>query len=365
MEKNTAELINYELIHIKRAIMHHIDPKKDKQKHGYATLEQNLSAINDDVKNIIKTRLVEAAGHHSKSFDMEIKQYHQGSFFGFCHDMNQNTNEDFIKKSQILANLLAGTQTHKRIPGGFFILLDCEFSENDKRPIYIVIKAEPHQALSKNAENIQVLKDIFLSPSQKFYKIGIIYQREHEQETLTFPNNSYGAYLMDQQFKIEGSTPATYFSKDFLGFSAENNAKLQSQQFYDIVSDFIKTNILDFDTKNALLNELNNLFKINQNSVITPKEFAETYFRDIEVQDNFLRNIGSQFPTAFVKDATLIQGRLKKKKIYFKDNINIIGPDDVFNKNVTFIRHEDELRALKISHDFTIIKIKGIPYSQQ
>ena len=55
-------------------------------------------------------------------------------------------------------------------------------------------------------------------------------------------------------------------------------------------------------------------------------------------------------------------GNLKRKKVNFPDNINVVGPDNVFMEKVTFIRNQDDLAELKLSNEFTIVKIQGKPY---
>lgn len=357
-----TELISFYHIRIQRAIMHEIREKQDGQEHGSAIYESRIMTLNHEAEEILKKRLVETAGHGSKAFEMEISQYQDGTFFGLCRSMQDASDEQFIESSRYIAGLLATTQNRKKIPGGYCIFLECKFPTGNDKAIYIIIKAEPHEALSKDFFNIKALNDIFLSPTQRLYKIGVIYERETMLADKEFPNNQYGAILMDQQFNPTGNYPAVYFSKDFLGFTADRNAKIQSKKFYEMTSDFIKENIKDFELQMNLLSVLNTTFTVNQEPVITLSEFAETNFEDDDIQDEFLNKVGSQLPDTFLKDSTLFKRNLKKKKINFPDNINVIGPDDVFMEKVTFIRDQEDLDSLELSNDFTIVKIQGKPY---
>ena len=357
-----TELISFNYIRIQRAIMHEIRPKQDGQEHGSAIYESRIMTLNHKAEKVLKERLVDAAGHNSKAFEMEISQYQDGNFFGLCRSIQNASDEQFIEVSKQIAGLLATTQNRKKIPGGYFIFLECKFPMGNDKAIYVVIKAEPHQALSKDSFNIKALDDIFLSPSQKLYKKGIIIERENVLKDKEFPNNQYGAILMDQQFNPTGNYPAVYFSKDFLGFSADQNAKIQSKKFYEMTSDFIKENIENFEDQMNLLSVLNTTFTVNQESVITLAEFAETNFKNEDIQDEFLNKVGTQLPDTFLKDSTLIKGNLKRKKVNFPDNINVVGPDNVFMEKVTFIRNQDDLAELKLSNEFTIVKIQGKPY---
>jgi len=140
--------------------------------------------------------------------------------------------------------LLARAQTKQSIPGGYLIVMDCSDATSDYFAC-IVIKAEPHEALQlariDGRDQLAVLDKVFLSPSQKFFKIGIIYQRSDEENVDL--NHQYGTLLFDDQFRPDGQ-PAEYFYKDFLGFSANRNNKIQSKRFYHKTESFIFREVL-------------------------------------------------------------------------------------------------------------------------
>ena len=159
--------------------------------------------------------------------------------------MKSKSDPDFIQSSKDIADILADSQKRTNIPGGYIILLD---ALDEEKSIYIIIKAEPHQALQRVdvQSQISLLKSVFLSPSQKLYKIGILCERlDPSGEN---PSDRFECWLFDDQFRAE-SHPAEYFYKDFLGFTIGNNAKIQSQRFYDKTEGFIIDSFDDFQVK--------------------------------------------------------------------------------------------------------------------
>jgi hypothetical protein len=252
------------------------------------------------------------------------------------------------------------------IPGGFVIIIDAELTDSDFA-VYVIIKAELHQALKfiqgeDGHSQIELLDQIFLSPSQKLFKIGILYEKNLTQVD---PNARFGCILFDDQFRVEGH-PAEYFYKQFLGFSVDSNAKIQSRRFYDKTESFIKSNVADIDTKKDLLKVLKTEFTVNNNPVLTPSQFAETYFPDRDIKDEFLSQVAEELPSSFVKNPVMIVNKLKKKNMDFPNNINIIGPDEHFDTHVSIIQNNEEFLALTpVDSTYTIVKINGKPFCNE
>jgi hypothetical protein len=348
---------------VTRMIMHTIIAKLENQDRATVDPddEQELLATDDEVIITIKKRLIDAAGKSSKAFTLELDDDYQsqGTFYQLCHGLKPKSDADFIRTSRAIAELLAYTQTRTNIPGGYMIFLECE---NQGKAIYIVIKAEPHEALQKlqGQSHLSLLKKVFLSPSQRLYKIGIL--AEKQEATGATPNDLYDCFLFDDQFRLI-SHPAEYFYKEFLGFSVGNNAKIQSERFYDKTENFIIEKVEDLDTKSDLLQTLRNEFITNQNATLTPEEFARTYMPTPALRDEYIGEIVHELPPTIVKDDTLLKNRINKRKVDFPSNIKLTGPNDVFDDSVQFIHNIDELeRSIEDEGEFTIIKIKGVPY---
>ena len=352
--------INFSLAKIQRIVMHEIIPSKGKKNPATVEYDDALIEIDGNVEKTLLERLNSALGKESKSFQLNIEKNSEDSFYGLASRIKECDDESFVKISCSIANLLASAQTKANMPGGFLLTIECNYSQNKK--LYIVIKAEPQKVITKNKQDgkskLDVLNNVFLSPASKLYKIGILIENDLE---LKEPNDKFKCYLFDEQFRNDG-TPASYFYKDFLGFTISKNAKIQTKLFYDKTSEFIKRNFNDFQEKSQLLKQLNLLFTIETSLTITPKEFSKNYFKDPLKQDIYFSDVVSQLPGTITKDSTLIDTQLKTKKIIFSDNIRIIGPDNSFDQNVRILTKQEELDNLSFKNGYSIVIIEGRPF---
>lgn len=182
---NLLLMIDFNVLVINRIIIHTINQKQAGQDCATAHFSEEISIVDENALSIIRSRLIDAAGRDSKAFEMEIERTEEDSVFGICRDINGLSDPDFVRDSSDIALLLARAQTKQSIPGGYLIVMDCSDATRDYFAC-IVIKAEPHEALQlariDGRNQLAVLDKVFLSPSQKFFKIGIIYQRSDEEK---------------------------------------------------------------------------------------------------------------------------------------------------------------------------------------
>ena len=80
-------------------------------------------------------------------------------------------------------------------------------------------------------------------------------ERKNPDKKKTPPNDLLIAYLFDDQFRAD-SKPAEYFYKEFLGFSVDQNSKIQSSRFFEKTAGFIKDNFENYELQNNLLKAL-------------------------------------------------------------------------------------------------------------
>jgi hypothetical protein len=358
-------MINYATIDIRRGVMHHINAKVTGQEHASVRFDPTPFSIDDALKKVIRERLVTAAGKDSRAFELEIENDKKHSFFDQLKDAKNLDDKKFYAASKKIAELLAQSQTRNNIPGGVFILLDCTIKLKNIG-LYIVIKAELHDALMyqkvKGKSKLQVLNEIFLSPSQKLYKVGILIERKDAQKNP--PNDSFTCFLFDEQFRIDGSKPAEYFYKDFLGFTVDSNAKIQIKRFYDNTSGFIYNHISKPDEINVLINALYTELKVSQAETVSPYEFAKKYFKDDEIIELYRQSVSNYLPATISRETVLVDGSLSRKKINFPNNIKVTGETEGFDENVHIIDDKEGFDLLDYKDcDYTILKITGKPFS--
>lgn len=358
-------MINFNNLLVNRLIIHTINAKQEGQDSATVDASNEISEIDHNVLEIIRNRLIDAAGRNSKAFELDIENSNPYSFFELSSEISELDEAAFIQRTTEIAELLADSQRRVSIPGGYLLILDCLDNESNL-PVIIVIKAEPHEALQFSINGghsqVNVLHKVFLSPSQKLYKIGIIYKKtDIETENV---NEQFGCFLYDDQFRTD-THPAEYFYNDFLGFTVGNNAKIQSQRFYDKTKNFILTNVQDLETKALLVSALKNEFSINQNDTVNPINFATTYIpTENGLRDTYIGDVCQELPFAIVKDDSLIRTKLAKRKIDFPSNINLTGPEEGFDNRVEIISDADVIQNLEADNpNYTIVKISGKPYS--
>jgi hypothetical protein len=202
--------INFNDLIITRAIIHDIIEKEPGQESATVNPNDELLTLNEDVISILLKRISDAAGKQSKAFVLKVGDNAEGSFYHLCNGLSNKNQDEFLRIS--IAELLASAQRRSSIPGGYLLILDCL---DDDRPIYIAMKAEPHEALTIPEDNKQltVLNKVFLSPSQKLYKFGALATIENDiadNGSLESINDKFLAFLFDDQFRSE-SKPAEYF----------------------------------------------------------------------------------------------------------------------------------------------------------
>ncbi len=354
----------------RRIIVHRIYQKQ--RDEDYATVDKSTELINadDEVIDTLKDRINEACGRASKSFELEIAQIGNDSFFNHAKKVKDTNEEEFIETSGFIAEKLAESQTSMNIPGGFLIIIDGIF---DNKNFVISVKAEPHDAFTTTFDenhginSIELVKDIFLSPAVKFYKIGLIYERftnepDFEGIVKVFPNTDYSCLLFDDQFR-PGSIPSEYFYSSFLGFSIDKNDKIQTKRFHDEVVSLIIKNVRNYEEKKELIKTIQTVIKNDITDVIDPMEIGERYF-DEDLRRKYSQEILTNFPRKFVKNNILIERALTKKKITFPNKVKIEAPEETFDENIKVITNLEEIINLfEGQNGHTFLTIKGKPYA--
>jgi len=352
--------LNFQALTIRRMASHTILEKQLKDQTSVADVSDSLLGFDFDLQQLILKRLQAVLGRKGKGFYLEIGDSAPSSFFGQCHDLDRVNDQTFIKRTQDIAHLLAGSQNRANIKAGDLYVVEAIDSSYKNEPVYIVIKAEPHEGARRNNNALEHLKDIVLSPSQKLYKVGVLYKDENEGKT--YPNDIYSAYLFDEQFG-NGSNLSAHFHKEFLRFDHTNNGPIQTKNFYDKTRDFIDKNIKDEEKREELGEALRVLIKTDNAEYLRPREFAQHYLESDEQKALFNATVANSFPDMVQKDNELVDFALKTRKVRF-DGVQVSALDAEFADRVQLIKSQDEIANLNASDEsYTILKVAGKPNS--
>lgn len=335
-------MINYNLLEIKRAIFHKVMAKRDEWE-PYVEESESMIILTPQMEAIFRNRMSDAFSQGGKAFELSINDVEDGSVFSTIHGLRLQNNTLFIEKSVSLANKLADTQMKKSIPHGFFVLLDC-INPFDNMPVYVLMKAESHDAVEISSNVARALENIILSPSQKMYKAACFQQIAAERG-----HQGYKVYLFDEQFASRAQL-AEYFYKDFLGLSVNSNDKVLTKMFFFRMSESIKTKYAnDYIRRNDAEMFLDSEMR-NPNTSFNPREVIN---RIIEVGDRdyfYRRVIREDLPTNIRKNLSLIDMRMMKRSMSISDEIKIFGPQYLFIDDLFIIDRETD-------NDYVIVKI--------
>lgn len=349
------DTFNFVFLSIKKAIIHRIKILNEASHHATVDYSDELLTLSDSVKSTIKERLLDAFNKQSKSFVMTIKDFNNDTFPFICSELLSSTQETqdslFISKSKQIVDKLAEQHDTKSIPPGYVLILEA-IDESTTFPCLIVIKAEPHNALSITGSNAEAL-EVILSPSQKLFKVGVIFKKRLEQE---LNNSNYGAQIFDDQFT--SAKPAMYFFEDFLNFSINQNAKYNTSKFYESVLSFISSNYSNPQEREEMYMALRVYLFLNTETHVNLNNFAELYISDIDLKLAFEEQIINQMQPVFVKDFSLLKSKIKNQSILFESGVKM---------NIPAVAQTSENKLYEILQEqpdplYTFIKIQGKPF---
>ncbi|WGK95135.1 MULTISPECIES: nucleoid-associated protein [Flavobacterium] len=321
-------MIEISELEINRIVIHRVHKKTDSDEFGFAEYSENLFTFGALELETLKSRIGTAFSKAKRFFKLEIAKSDDNSFYGYSRSIKNADNDRFLDLSKSISDLLAMSHNKKTIPAGLLLILDGFLH---RKHFVLVIKAELQEAFTikefNNQKLIELVNDLFLSPAKDFYKIGFIIE---DTNNLTPPNDIYSCYMYDDNFSSGKRDLAEYFYNEFLGFQTNRNDKLVTKRFKDDLFQFIETNVASFEDKRGLKNALNTLYRENTTGIINPQEFAETHF-----PENLLRlfgsEVGSNYPTSFTKDLTLVERSLTRGQIKLVDDLKIEGPLDAID----------------------------------
>jgi hypothetical protein len=351
--------ITFNSLEYKRAIIHTILERKQEDACSLVEETNEIIPFNPRMTVMLTRRLLDAMGRKGKGFNLEVWDVAPESFYSTCHNLHRKSDAEFIAASKHLATKLAGLQTQGIIPDSYLLFIEAvDRTYKNGSPVYIAIKTEPHEALKHTGTAVEVLDGLFLSPSQKLYKVGMMFEDENADRPA--PNDCYSGYLFDESF---GGTSnlAKYFYDKFLGFSAKHNGALQSKDFYEMTRGLIMSKA-PVEDRDRLLGALKSVFTVDVSPTIRPSDFGEHYIAEPTFKAHFTAKVVSKLPGSFLKDKTLIGNALKNRKVSFGE-FSITGPDEDFASKVKQIKTRQELESIDLTDpNVTVLLMPGKPH---
>lgn len=335
-------MVIYSTLRINRLVMHRIVAKTADVDHATVEYNDTLIPIDREIQKILIDRLSQSLGKYSKSFELSVEDEADGSTFRFIKDLVNQNDDGFIAISHDIADLLADAQGNKgNVPGGYLLIIDC--TNYDNHPVYILMKAESHNALNIVGNSAQALQNIILSPAQKLYK-SAAFEKIGNSNPLT--KNDFRAHLFDSQFN-SGTKLASYFYKDFLGLTISGNAPIETKNFYNLMVSTTEAAFADHvDSLNHIKNQVVSLLT-SEVATISPRDAIINIVPE-EQRDLYIRKVANEFEGAIVKDISLLHYQLNNRTIKLGQGLKLYGPTNLFNNDAVTIENDENDPTVKI-----------------
>ncbi|MEN6414334.1 MAG: nucleoid-associated protein [Veillonellales bacterium] len=308
-------------------------------------------------------RVTDVMGKGSNCLEMQVNDTTDvSSVTQVISIMENSSDETFISKTISLAQKLFQSQSNNRIPEGILVSLSGRTGASQQQFIAL-IKAEGETGFHiQDVNQVDFLSNLFLTNAQRLYKIGF-FVRDNTNSPIN--PNDLSIYVFDQNAVHNGTVClANYFYQTFLGCKQLVNAAHQTETFYSSTKDFIVNNSNFTDEKKIeLVNSLHTYLKSDQSAVINGQHFANTYFEDPEIIDQYTSRLTQdKLPLiAISKDISRINRKLKIRRMKFNTGVKISFPSPASGQNT------DDLLVMESYNevtDYTSLKIKGRITSQ-
>jgi hypothetical protein len=332
--------MKFEQVVLKRLTVHKIYGKSRVNTIAYAGKCQEISRLDNEAMYILHERIDACLRHRSKFYELDLQDASPGSFFALQQALYGTTSDRFLVIAQQLADKAAAAHINANIPDGLLLLVEATINTH---PAIIVVKAEKSNAFSLTGNELQLVRDIFLSGDKTLYKVGFFIRTD----TTHRDAKAYRYYVYDDAFTPSRGNLAHYFYSSFLGLSTEKNSRLLTNNFHKTLISFTQYHI-DVGDKYELMRSIDRAFLDQGRKMIHAADFKSFFPEDLEPL--YEEMIEKEFPHAFVKDNTIMKS-IATKKIALTPEATLLvknAPDGIITGNT---KNETDVSRLKVSLD--------------
>ena len=339
-------------LRIERVIIHDIPKHKKSETEIIPNYSESDTDISDGMRVFFKDKIISAL-QSVKAFNICFDEGKDSPVSVYVKDLLVQGNDVFINNSKKIADRLLKSQDGVNT-AGILLIIDGSI-EGKKVCIFMKLERDKGLQLKRNEQtnsfDLQEVGDLMMTEKTKMYKIVLFLSR-------TDFNTKYDGILIDFQIDIKAKKEIqTFFMTDFLGCKPFEDPKISTQRFYNCTKIFIEDMIEDKITQTEYIQDLNSYIQKNQNT-ISPKEFADDYFKESDHKDNYkkyMKEKGISYNKASMKDDSLVSEKIKKITVTFENDIAIIGNKGTLYEKVIFSQSEDGIDKAEI-----ISKIKNV-----
>ena len=337
-------------IQIERLIIHDI-PKRLKHDENIKPLYSERESITPDgMRLFFKDKIIEAL-NNKKAFKICIDTDNTSMVPLWVNDIMTKEENLFIDLSKKIADKLLESQDGVNTAGILLVIL-CKIVQ-EKACVIMKLERDKGVQLKLNEEtksfDLQDVENLMLTQKTKIFKVALLLNRD-------ILKINYDGMLTDYQIDMKAKKEIrTFFMSEFLGYKPFADPKFTTQKFYNLTRTFIDS-LNDEIQKAEYIQDLNSYIQKN-GATISAREFAEDYLKTTEHQNNYktyIKEKNFSYTSAFLKDSTLIDNKIKKIQLKFANGISIVGDKGTFDNNVKLERiesgeHKGEHKAEVIS----------------
>ena len=342
---------------VQRVVLHEVYRRRDNNDPIPPRYGDQLIRLPQEAMEMFRERVVDAMGAESQSMELEIVDASAGSAVEISSSLLSRSDGAFITESKKFADRLTQIQVQRNLPGGVLVVFSGTVFASSM-PFVAVIKAEKQTGFHERGLSIQFLKDLFLTPASKLYKIGFFVRDGATRQALP---DGWHAFVYDSHMsstKRDGA--AKYFYDLFLGCKIPQNSAYLTRSFFENTREFIRTLPVEPEKKDDLLTSLYTYLKVDQTPTIQVNTFSTSYLPTKSQDDYRAFMQGKRFPlNAVPKDTTDLKGKLRQRRIKFSGNIQHTAPPESFKDLITMetVKAKGPVAEGQPS-DWTVITVK-------
>ncbi|MGF6345966.1 nucleoid-associated protein [Variovorax sp. W2I14] len=330
--------MDLQFLTINRAVLFDIPPDLPNKSPGVPVGGQALVGLSASAKTMVTKRLASALGKNANGMEISVTNSAAGSFFQIACSALDGNDTNFLNQSNTLASMLAVAQNNKHLAHCKLMVMQGTVTAG-QLPFLVAVKAELQDGLADRSTvgaqpSLQHLKDIFMTESQRLFKIGYLYRTvaQASVNNSIYHPNEHVVHLFDHLMtSTETRNAAFYFYNGFLGCNTASSAKARTRDFYENTLTFIKDCGLPPDKRLDLIEALRADLRSNSNT-LNVIDFANSHMTPpvkSAYETFMIQHKG--FPNhAVQKDLEYVQTKLKRRrKITFSSGISLSSPPEL------------------------------------
>lgn len=338
-------------LRLSRIAAHYIPRKSASDRDQDPNYGEELIDLGQSAQDILTRRVTEVLGNPSFSVEMDILDDGEESTFQESVPLIRGDEQSFIDRSCNIADHLNAAQQSSNIPGSV-LLVAGGYVGADQNNVVALVKAETQDGFSlyTSEGNIRVdfIDDLFLTPDQKLYKVGLLV--EVEENSLGDPLRStedFEILVYDSNLRQRGDA-AKYFYRTFLGCDYARSGKQLTKSFFQQHQEYFDTLDIDSEERKDLKTHLYSYLKLDQDYISTT-DFADNYISG-ERRPSYMQFMREHdLPErAIEKDLSLVESSLKNRQIRFRNGVVLRARADNFDEKVQVEDEEPDATVVRV-----------------